>query len=206
MQDLTLGKYVVNWVREEYFQNSKMSEMAKMATISNYELSSVKVCQSSLFAEAKIPAFAVARVPFGVVFKLKNRSSHVLEFNMNMESSEAFMLSGNKQLHFKISPFATYELHYVFYPLLAGDSVPLPRPKLSSARPAMPHDDVSATLERLLPSSILGEVLSLEKLIKFSKCRKKDTRERMFQFLKLHFIFQFCRDQEENIRLQLKRR
>ena len=124
---------------------------------SNYDLQSVKVCQSSLYVEAQLPAYAIARVPFGVVFKLINRTDIMLEFNLSMESSEAFMLSGNKQQHFKIPPGkVSHDIHYVFYPLLAGESVPLPKPKLSSMRPALPHDDVSATLDRLLPTSILG--------------------------------------------------
>merc|ERR1712156_707711 len=154
VQDLALGKYVVRWVREEYLTNDKVDP--ELLATSNYDLQSVKVCQGSLYVEAKIPAYAVARVPFGVIFKLVNRTDIVLEFNLTMESSEAFMLSGNKQQHFKIPPgSASHDLHYVFYPLLAGDSVPLPKPKLSSMRPALPHDDVSATLERLLPTSIL---------------------------------------------------
>ena len=154
-------------VREEYLNLSYTPSASAsgdspidqdLCAISNYELQSVKVCQSSLYAEAKLPAFATARVPFGVAFKLTNRTDFMLEFNLSMESSEAFMLSGNKQQHFKIPPGkGSYDLHYVFYPLLAGEAVPLPRPKLSSLRPALPHDDVGATLERLLPASILGK-------------------------------------------------
>ncbi len=151
VQDMTLGKYLITWARLE------AENLEEMAATSTYELSSVKVCQSSLYAEAKIPAFAVARVPFGVVFSFTNRTEVVLEFNMMMESSEAFMLSGNKQQHFKIPPKDTFDLHYVFYPLLAGEAVPLPKPKLTSLRPALPHDDVGAALQRLLPSSILSK-------------------------------------------------
>ena len=66
----------------------------ELLATSSYDLQSVKVCQSSLYIEAQLPAYAVARVPFGVVFKLTNRTDIMLEFNLSMESSEAFMLSG----------------------------------------------------------------------------------------------------------------
>ena len=81
----------------------------------------------------------------------------ILEFNLSMEPSEAFMLSGNKQQHFKIPPGDCYNLNFVLYPLLAGEAVALPLPKLSSLRPVLPHDDVGATLQRLLPSTITGK-------------------------------------------------
>ena len=154
VQDLMLGKYVLKWLREDYAE--KEIDLDLCAT-STYELQTVKVCQSSLYAEAVLPAYAVARVPFGVIFKFTNRTDIVLEFNLSMESSDAFMLSGNKQQHFRIPPESTYDLHYVLYPLVAGEAVALPTPKLSSLRPALPHDDVGATLQRLLPSSITGK-------------------------------------------------
>ena len=77
---------------------------------------------------------------------------------MTMESSDAFMLSGNKQQHFKISPGSSHDLSYVLYPLLAGEAVALPLPRLSSLRPVLPHDDVGAALQRLLPSHITGKI------------------------------------------------
>jgi len=51
------------------------------------------------------------------------------EFSLTMEPSDSFMFSGPKQLRFKLFPLSSYELAYLFYPLIAG-SVPLPRLKL----------------------------------------------------------------------------
>ena len=79
----------------------------ELLATSNYDLQSVKVCQGSLYVEAKLPAYAVARVPFGVIFKLVNRTDIVLEFNLTMESSEAFMLSGKY--------FICFEIKYIFF-------------------------------------------------------------------------------------------
>jgi hypothetical protein len=51
------------------------------------------------------------------------------EFSLTMEPSDSFMFSGPKQLRFKLFPLSSYELAYLFYPLIAG-TVPLPRLKL----------------------------------------------------------------------------
>ena len=163
VQDLTLGKYIIKWIREDEASANKNEAdhdtEEELLAVSTYELQSVRVCQSSLYAEAYLPAFATARIPFGLEYVLKNKTDVMLEFNLAMEPSEAFMLSGNKQQHFKIPPGASYKLNFVLYPLLAGEAVALPVPKLSSLRPVLPHDDVGATLQRLLPSTITGIVL-----------------------------------------------
>ena len=163
VQDLTLGKYIIKWIREDEASANKNEvdhdTEEELLAVSTYELQSVRVCQSSLYAEAYLPAFATARIPFGLEYVLKNKTDVMLEFNLAMEPSEAFMLSGNKQQHFKIPPGASYKLNFVLYPLLAGEAVALPVPKLSSLRPVLPHDDVGATLQRLLPSTITGIVL-----------------------------------------------
>jgi hypothetical protein len=64
-----------------------------------------------------------------------------------------------QQLHFKLLPSGgKVEMSYILYPLLAGESVPLPRPRLSSVRlSAHPQDDdVTETLDRLLITHITG--------------------------------------------------
>ena len=53
----------------------------------------------------------------------------VQEFSLTMEPSDAFMFSGPKQLRFKLFPLDSYQLSYLFYPLIAG-TVALPRLKL----------------------------------------------------------------------------
>ena len=161
VQDLTLGKYIIKWIREDEANKNEADHDTEeeLLAVSTYELQSVRVCQSSLYAEAYLPAFATARIPFGLEYVLKNKTDVMLEFNLAMEPSEAFMLSGNKQQHFKIPPGASYKLNFVLYPLLAGEAVALPVPKLSSLRPVLPHDDVGATLQRLLPSTITGTIV-----------------------------------------------
>ena len=127
VQDLTLGKYIIKWIREDEASANKNDTEEELLAVSTYELQSVRVCQSSLYAEAYLPAFATARIPFGLEYVLKNKTDVMLEFNLAMEPSEAFMLSGNKQQHFKIPPGASYKLNFVLYPLLAGEAVALPR-------------------------------------------------------------------------------
>ena len=87
---------LIKFLREIFVPKFKVDP--ELLATSNYDLQSVKVCQGSLYVEAKLPAYAVARVPFGVIFKLVNRTDIVLEFNLTMESSEAFMLSGKVEM------------------------------------------------------------------------------------------------------------
>ena len=63
------------------------------------------------------------------------------------------------QLHFKLLPSGgKAEMNYILYPLLAGEAVPLPRPRLTSVRLSThpQDDDVTETLDRLLITSITG--------------------------------------------------
>ena len=68
---MTLGKYVIEWIREDEAENGQPA-------VSTYELQSVRVCQSSLYAEARLPAYAMARVPFGLEYVLKNKTEVML--------------------------------------------------------------------------------------------------------------------------------
>ena len=49
--------YIVKWIREDDVEGQEGQH-----AISTYELQSVRVCQSSLYAEAHLPAFAVGEL------------------------------------------------------------------------------------------------------------------------------------------------
>ena len=112
-----------------------------------------KLSLSSLYARAILPPFGVVRTPLTLLYELRNQTDKVQEYALTMEPSEAFMMSGNKQAHFKILPYKKRTLTYVLYPLLAGSKVTLPKLKLASLRYAS-QQDVNETLERLLPETI----------------------------------------------------
>ena len=154
VQDLTVGKYVVRWVRSENCDDIEDEDAFCAKT--SFEMSTVKVSQSSLYATAELlPSYGVVRTPMLLRYQLVNRTQNVQELAVTMEPSEAFMLSGNKALHIKILPSKSYELNYVLYPLLAGQAVSLPQLKLTSLRLTL-TEDLTTTLQRLLPDHITG--------------------------------------------------
>ncbi len=102
MQECSLGKYAVRWTRDDGSDDE--DDDTDNSFVSTFELPSAKVCLSSLHVSASLPAFGVVRTPMALVFTLKNRTTRVQEFFLSVEPSEAFMLSGNKQLHFRVLP------------------------------------------------------------------------------------------------------
>ena len=52
-----------------------------------------------------MPAYGVVRTPLTLKYTLYNRTEKVQEYALTIETSESFMTSGNKQLHFKVSAF-----------------------------------------------------------------------------------------------------
>ena len=118
-------------------------------------MAAVKVALSSLYVTAELPPYGVVRTPLRLSYNLTNRTDLLQELLVIMEPSDAFMFSGNKQLHVKILPGQNYKLNYVLYPLLPGESVILPHLKLSSVRLTL-TEDLSSSLQRLLPTSITG--------------------------------------------------
>ena len=115
----------------------------------------VKVAVSSLYITSELPPYGVVRTPLTLSYNLTNRTDLLQELLVIMEPSDAFMFSGNKQLHIKILPGRSYKLNYVLYPLLPGESVILPQLKLSSIRLTL-TEDLSSTIQRLVPKSITG--------------------------------------------------
>ncbi|KAL1482663.1 hypothetical protein MTO96_033648, partial [Rhipicephalus appendiculatus] len=70
-----------------------------------------------------------------------------------MDSSDAFMYSGNKLLHFRILPRECQTLTYNLYPLLPG-YVPLPRMHLVLGPGTAAASTLDSLLNEMLPSHI----------------------------------------------------
>ncbi|CAB4066450.1 TRAPPC11 [Lepeophtheirus salmonis] len=98
--------------------------------------------------------YGVKKSPFILTYKLSNLTDKVQEYSLNIESSEYFLISGNKQVHFKIIPHQSRTVNYVLHPVKAGPKVPLPKLNLKSLRLAQGLD-VNETLERLLPEYMI---------------------------------------------------
>ena len=151
IQDITIGKYVLQWRRKDANGINDDEICAK----TSFEMSAIKLAISSLYITTSLPPYGVVRTPLPLCYNLMNRTELLQELLVVMEPSDAFMFSGNKQLHIKILPGRNYKLNYVLYPLLPGESVLLPQLKLSSVRLTL-TEDLSSTLQRLLPRSITG--------------------------------------------------
>ena len=148
IQDLPIGRYVVQWKRNDNCEQ-EIESYAK----TTFEMPIVKVAVSSLYITSELPPYGVVRTPLTLSYNLTNRTDLLQELLVIMEPSDAFMFSGNKQLHIKILPGRSYKLNYVLYPLLPGESVILPQLKLSSIRLTL-TEDLSSTIQRLVPKSI----------------------------------------------------
>ena len=57
-----------------------------------------------------MPAYGVVRTPLTLKYTLHNRTDKVQEYALTIETSESFMTSGNKQLHFKVSAWLVWHL------------------------------------------------------------------------------------------------
>lgn len=51
-----------------------------------------------LTIELPLPAYGLVRTPLLVNYKFSNRSENLLQLELNMEASEAFMFAGYKQV------------------------------------------------------------------------------------------------------------
>ncbi|XP_040569787.1 trafficking protein particle complex subunit 11 [Lepeophtheirus salmonis] len=147
IQDITIGKYIMEWRRDD--ENDINANVTSV-----FELSPAKLSLGSLFIQAFHSPYGVKKSPFNLTYKLSNLTDKVQEYSLNIESSEYFLISGNKQVHFKIIPHQSRTVNYVLHPVKAGPKVPLPKLNLKSLRLAQGLD-VNETLERLLPEYMI---------------------------------------------------
>ena len=152
VQEITTGKYVLQWRRNDTNGIDDVDICAK----TTFEMSAIKLAISSLYITTSLPPYGVVRTPLQLTYNLINRTDLLQELLVVMEPSDAFMFSGNKQLHIKILPGRSYQLNFILYPLLPGESVLLPQLKLSSVRLTL-TEDLTSTLQRLVPRSITGK-------------------------------------------------
>lgn len=105
-----------------------------------------------------LPAFGLVRTPLLITYHLHNRSSQLIQLDVGIEASEAFMFAGYKQFQVSILPESTNILKYNLYPLTAG-SVALPKinltiPENSTDGPALREEHLRQLVERSLPTHL----------------------------------------------------
>ncbi|XP_069669154.1 trafficking protein particle complex subunit 11 [Periplaneta americana] len=146
-QPVALGVYTLKWKRE----GSK-----GFVTSSSVTMPTVRVESAPLYVEMNLPAHGWVRTPMAVSYHIHNHTTRLLELELSMEASDAFMFAGHKQLQLRILPESVHKLDYNLYPLLSG-LVALPRLKLTiSDRSDTPirQPQLSELLDRSLPSHV----------------------------------------------------
>ncbi|XP_066143332.1 trafficking protein particle complex subunit 11 [Euwallacea fornicatus] len=146
-QNILVGEYRITWKRENG------SSTTTQVTLHGHHCDWIP-----LNLEMTIPAHGFVRTPVIIKYHLINQSSHLIQLDVAMEASEAFMFSGYRQTTVSVLPFSTKKLQYNLYPLLAG-SVPLPKllltiPENSTEGPALRQDQLNQLIERTIPTCI----------------------------------------------------
>lgn len=138
-----LGQYTLQWKREG----------APCAASHVAPLPRVVVQACPLLLELVAPAHGWVRTPLTLSYLLHNRTLLVQDVELLMDSSDAFMYSGNKLLHFRLLPRECQTLTYNLYPLLSG-YVALPRLHLVLGPGTAAASALDPLLQDMLPSHI----------------------------------------------------
>ncbi|PSN35312.1 Trafficking protein particle complex subunit 11 [Blattella germanica] len=143
-QPIALGVYTLKW------------RSLGPATSSSVTMPTVRVDGAPLYVEMDMPAHGWVRTPMAISYHIRNRTTRLLELELNMEASDAFMFAGHKQLQLRILPESVHRLDYNLYPLLSG-LVALPRLRLTvSDRSDAPvrQPQLVEMLDRSLPTHV----------------------------------------------------
>ncbi|KAJ8917803.1 hypothetical protein NQ315_010709 [Exocentrus adspersus] len=146
--EANIGQYTVKWHRENGHSTTTQ------ITISGLPCESIPLGLKMI-----APAHGFVRTPMVLSYHLQNRSQQLIQLDVFMEASEAFMFAGYKQFQISILPHSTRVLNYNMYPLIAGN-VAIPRLNLtvpendSGEPPVMQEDQLKRLIERSIPSHI----------------------------------------------------
>ncbi|CAH0554376.1 unnamed protein product [Brassicogethes aeneus] len=146
--NVQIGQYSVKWKREN----------GKEGAISHTSIFGLPCEWIPLGIKLVAPAHGLVRTPMIITYELQNRSQQLIELDVAMEATEAFMFAGYKQFSISILPNSKRNLQYNLYPLLAG-SVALPKLTLSIPEntvegPALREEHLKDLLERALPTHL----------------------------------------------------
>ncbi|KAJ9597775.1 hypothetical protein L9F63_011383 [Diploptera punctata] len=146
-QPIALGVYTLKWHREG---------SSVLVTSSSVTMPTVRVEGTPLYVEMFQPAHGWVRTPMAVSYHIHNHTTRLLELELSMEASDAFMFAGHKQLQLRILPESVHKLDYNLYPLLSG-LVALPRLRLTISERsdfAVHQAQLVEMLDRSLPTHV----------------------------------------------------
>ncbi|XP_025086483.1 trafficking protein particle complex subunit 11-like isoform X1 [Pomacea canaliculata] len=138
---VAMGTYTLHWRRQ--------GEDLPYVT-STFSLPVVNIEHIPIAVHLQLPAFGRVKTLLPLTYTIRNRTPYVQELEVNMESTDNFMFSGNKQTRFRVLPSEEHQLLYNFFPLVAGQVV-LPRLHVNMLRYPGTMDDL---VHSMLPSHI----------------------------------------------------
>lgn len=107
----SLGSYMVQWKRYKIL--SKLSKYyclfllfrlnSDTDSVLTTLVPSLPVDYIPLFLKINLPAYGLVRTPLLVSYEFHNRSHQLVQLDVTMEASEAFMFAGYKQVYSKSS-------------------------------------------------------------------------------------------------------
>ncbi|CAG9819021.1 unnamed protein product [Phaedon cochleariae] len=138
--NLTIGQYSIRWRRKNGYTTS-----------TNLHITGLSCDWIPLGIKLRVPAHGFVRTPMILSYLIENRSTDLIQLEVSMEASEAFMFAGYKQFVISILPKSVRTLQYNLNPLIAGN---VAYPKLSLKLP-------ENAVEDKVPSIIDQEELNL---------------------------------------------
>lgn len=139
-QPIALGTYLIKWSRVG----------SKEITSSSVTMPTIRCDPAIIGVEMTLPAHGWVRKPMSVEYRLCNHTSTLLQLDLIMDASDAFMFAGQKQVLLRLLPGSVKKLEYSLYPLFSG-LVALPRLVLTAPEYA---EQLSQIIERNLPSHV----------------------------------------------------
>ncbi|XP_001606110.2 trafficking protein particle complex subunit 11 [Nasonia vitripennis] len=147
-QPTSTGIYSLKWKRA--------NDEDAVVTSSSVTLTPLWVEDAVIGLESKLPPHGWVRTPLCVSYFIKNHSDYLITLRLSMESSDAFMFAGHKQMDICILPESEKKVEWILRPLVAG-FVALPSLSLT-----VPEDEeyklnktrLKEVIERSIPSHI----------------------------------------------------
>ncbi|KAK6637936.1 hypothetical protein RUM44_008358 [Polyplax serrata] len=141
-QPVALGVYTLQWSR------LGTSEI----TSSSVTMPTIMCDPTILGVEMSLPAHGWVRKPMELEYNLYSYSNNVLQLDLFMESSDAFMFAGEKQILIHLLPGSIKKLTYNLYPLFSG-LVALPRLVFRS-----PSEELMEQLNLMIDRNLLSHI------------------------------------------------
>jgi hypothetical protein len=140
---VALGRYHVSFSRADAPADTPL-------ITSSVVMPTVAVEHVPVYVAVETPAYGSVQCSLRVVYTVYNRTQFAQEVDVMIESSEAFMFAGHRQVHFRVLPHAMHKLQYNLVPLIPGN-VHLPLMHLNLTRYP---DTLPAIVHKMLPSQI----------------------------------------------------